>query len=390
MMDTPSSRLDRCAGLLRRLVSVDTQNPPGNEQAMAELLLRLMDPPKENYALIPCGPGRCSLLVTLPGRRRDKTVVLAGHMDTVPAGDPARWSDPPLAGVRHDSKMSGRGAVDMKGGLCAMIMLYLGYHTSGSPPPCTLRFLFTADEESDGAGIRAACESGLLDDSSFLLVCEPTANRAGLCEMGTLWYRFSVHGRSCHASMCHNGINALECGMALTRRILARFDSLPPHPLLGKACAAVTRAKGGVKINIVPDFAEFEMDLRTVPIHGGTLIETENFVFRAIQRLTAEVPGLSLKAECLTRRPELEASLSHPGVQCLMRAMETLDMDPAPAGVRFFTDASIAVPMLHVPFAICGPGDPQQCHTANETADLPQIPQTADLYERFLDRYSQA
>lgn len=389
-MDIPSSRLDRCAGLLRQLLSADTQNPPGNEQVMAERLLRLMDPPKENYTLIPCSPGRCSLLVTLPGRRREKTVVLAGHMDTVPAGDPARWRDPPLAGVRHGAKMTGRGAVDMKGGLCAMVMLYLGYRTSGSPPPCTLRFLFTADEESGGAGMRAACESGLLDDTAFLLICEPTTNRAGLCEMGALWYRFSVHGRSCHASMCRSGVNALEYGMELARRILARFDSLPPHPLLGRACAAVTRAKGGIKINIVPDFVEFEMDLRTVPVHGGTLAEAEDFVFCAMRQLEAEVPGLSFKAECLTRRPELEASPAHPGVQCLMRAMETLEMDPAPAGVCFFTDASIAVPMLHVPFAICGPGDPQQCHTVNETADLPQIPQAADLYERFLDQYSQA
>ena len=62
-------------------------------------------------------------------------------------------------------------------------------------------------------------------------------------------------------------------------------------------------------------------------------------------------------------------------------------MNPAPVGVRFFTDASIAVPGMALPFAICGPGDPQQCHTANETTDLRQVQKAFALYRSFALQY---
>lgn len=368
--------------LLSALIGTDTQNPPGREEVLADTLLDWLAPYAPVCRKIPVAPGRCDLVLEIPGRDPRRILALAGHMDTVPAGDRQAWQTDPLIASRRENALTGRGSVDMKGGLCAMAMLYAWIRENGVTPPCTLRFLFTADEESGGLGIRAARDSGLLDDVAFLLVCEPTANRLGSCEMGTIWYRFSVSGRSCHASMAADGVNALEYSVLLADAIRRYFQALPEHTLLGAACASITMLQGGVKTNIIPRLAEMEMDLRTVPVSGADHRTIHGWVDAQIAALTARVPGLAIQREITNDRPALQTTAD--SVTGLQNAMRSLGMNPAPVGVRFFTDASLAVPGLDLPFAICGPGDPQQCHTANETADLRQIQQAFALYRAFV------
>ena len=377
--------LTQCARLLTALIAADTQNPPGNEEALADTILAWLKPYAPACRKIPVAAGRSSLVLEIPGQDPGRVLALAGHMDTVPAGDRRAWYIDPLTACIQGHALTGRGAVDMKGGLCAMLLLYVWLRENAVTPPCTLRFLFTADEESGGLGIRAVREVGLLDDVGFLLVCEPTANRLGTCEMGTLWYKITVSGRSCHASMAENGVNALEYSMLLAEKIRGYFTALPSHPLLGTACARVTRLQGGIKTNIIPDCAVMEMDLRTVPVPGARHETIDSWVGDQIQSLTARVPGLSIRLEKINDRPALQTATGK--LTGLQSVMQSLQMNPAPVGVRFFTDASIAVPGMALPFAICGPGDPQQCHTANETTDLRQVQKAFALYRSFALQY---
>ena len=178
--------------------------------------------------------------------------------------------------------------------------------------------------------------------------------------------------------MAAEGVNALEYCQLLADKIRGYFQALPKHPLLGSACASVTLLRGGVKTNIIPNRAEMEMDLRTVPVRGADHETINAWICDRIAMLTSQTEGLAIRMEKTNDRPALQTTAY--ALAGLQTAMQSLGMNPTPVGVRFFTDASLAVPGLDLPFAICGPGDPQQCHTANETTDLLQIRFPRRLY----------
>jgi len=77
-------------------------------------------------------------------------LMFAGHTDVVPPGDEKMWHHPPFAGEVADSKLYGRGAVDMKGGIACFVAATLDYlaANNGRPKRGSISLLITGDEES--------------------------------------------------------------------------------------------------------------------------------------------------------------------------------------------------------------------------------------------------
>src|ERR1700759_3502525 len=73
-------------------------------------------------------------------------LVFAGHSDVVPPGDEGRWRYPPFGGEIVDGFVYGRGAVDMKGGIAAMLSATARY-VAANPPKGSIAFIITGDEE---------------------------------------------------------------------------------------------------------------------------------------------------------------------------------------------------------------------------------------------------
>ena len=110
---SPSVYEDLSVDLIRRYLQVDTTNPPGNELKAALFLKEALEREGIPVVVDEFAPGRANLLATLKGTGAKRPLVLANHMDVVPA-DPARWSVPPFSGVIKDGSIYGRGAEDMK------------------------------------------------------------------------------------------------------------------------------------------------------------------------------------------------------------------------------------------------------------------------------------
>jgi acetylornithine deacetylase len=185
---------DRIIGLAQDLVRIPSENhPPHGAEAEAQAFLaetlRRAGLPAELYdiATVPgleehplrysgvdCR-GRPNVALRIPGRRpaSGRSLILSGHMDTVPAGDATQWTEAPVSGSRRDGRLYGRGAYDMKSGVAAnaavAMMLYdLGLELDGD-----LTIESVVDEEFAGGHgtIAARLHSGGAD---AVLLPEPS------------------------------------------------------------------------------------------------------------------------------------------------------------------------------------------------------------------------
>ena len=74
-----------CLGFLRRLISFNTVNPPGNERCAAQYIAKMLSGFGLACELLPVAPCRDDIIVTVPGE--GQPVILSGHLDVVPEGD---------------------------------------------------------------------------------------------------------------------------------------------------------------------------------------------------------------------------------------------------------------------------------------------------------------
>ena len=159
--------------LLAELIAARSPNPPGDERAVAAVIenaaARLGLPPPRRHAP---HPGRPNLLFEIgSGAPR---LLLAAHMDTVPAGDLGSWDTEPFElNVRGD-RLAGLGTADMKGAIAAMLHAAadLGSDTDLRG---TLVLAFTADEENGSLqGMEWLCRNGMIDTDAAVMA-EPAS-----------------------------------------------------------------------------------------------------------------------------------------------------------------------------------------------------------------------
>jgi succinyl-diaminopimelate desuccinylase len=356
--------------LALELIRLDTVNPPGNEGVVADLLGRRLSAAGFELAVHEHAPGRPNLIARLTGTDVARPALcMTGHMDTVPLGG-APWSAEPF-GALTDGRVYGRGASDMKGGVAAIVVAAervaaLGRGEAG------LELVLTAAEETGCAGARfLAGEPGLLGRVGAVLVAEPTGGVPHVGHKGVLFTRASTEGVSAHGSAPQLGRNAIY---PLARAVAAlaelRLDAAP-DPVLGEPTLNVGTIHGGTGINLVPDRAEAQIDVRTVP------------------GLTGEAVLAQLAAACgpeVTLEPwiDLAPVLSDPADPW----MRTVLGGAQPRGVSYFTDAAALTPAYgNPPTVIWGPGEADQAHQTDEWAEAAKIDAAADGYFEVARRW---
>jgi acetylornithine deacetylase/succinyl-diaminopimelate desuccinylase-like protein len=265
-------------------------------------------------------PGRGSLLASIRGN--DPTapsVTFMGHIDVVAVTEPDRWQHDPFGGELHDEMIWGRGAVDMLDVTATMASAFLKLIEEGFTPRGTLNLLAVADEEALGThGAEFLCtEHADLVGTDIVLTefggmrmpfTQTPVVPVAVGEKGTYWCTIKMKGTPGHASMPLRTDNALVKAAEVVRRLAAyapdptlhetwrnfvasanlgeeveailtdgprleAFLAEAPLPVarLFHACTHTTFAptimKAGVKTNIIPDSAEIQVDVRTLPGH---------------------------------------------------------------------------------------------------------------------------
>jgi len=279
---------------------------------------------------------------------RERRVLLAGHLDTVP---PAEGNDEPYL---EGSTLYGLGAADMKGGLAVFL------HLAGtlSEPAEDITWCFYAGEEVarefNGLGHLWEQRPDLLAADAAILG-EPTGGLVEAGCQGTLRIRVRLAGQRAHTARPHTGSNAIH-RLAPLLAAVAGFEVRRPV-IDGCEYAEqlqVVSVEGGVAANVVPDEAVMVVNHRFAP--DRTVEQAES----AVRELLAPHLEPGDHWELVEASPGAPPSLDHPVLAALVKATGV----PPQAKVGWTDVASF---WQHgVPAANFGPADPLLSHTPGE------------------------
>ena len=363
--------------LTRELVSMDTTLHDGNERAALECIAAKLEPFGFSCSMIGYDPddaGKANLVAQLNPSSTRPELCLCGHIDTVPFGS-APWEEDPLAATMKDGRLAGRGSVDMKGGLAAMICAALAI--SGQTGGRNLILHIYGSEEVGMRGSRhlSAKRPDMMGTVGAVLIGEPTGNHLQVGHKGILWIRCVARGVTAHAAMPEKGKNALLKLLPAAVN-LALYVPDACHEYLGASTAVLATLHAGLNTNSVPDKAEMTLDVRTVAGQDTAA------VIQTVTRLAGDEVEVFVDVEVppLWTDPELPWCGR---VRDIVKGVTGVEADVETA--RFATDgANMRAALPDAPILILGPGDPRMAHSTNECVPLTALRQAQALYEAIL------
>ena len=369
--------------LAATLVRIESENPPGNERACAEYVFDWFDHHGIDATLV-SDPDPDRPQVGARVGSGSPILVLNGHLDVVPAGDPDEWTDGPYDGVVRDGRLYGRGSVDMKTGVAlAMLASHrLRPEIEDGSLDGSLVVHAAMGEETADPGTKALLEAGF--DGDFGVVLEPTRCRVATSAKGLAWYEIGWPGRSGHASRPDEAQNpidrlplVLEALVAYDERLRERRDDL-----CGRAYATVTQTIAGAATNraVIPDRVSITLDRRVLP--GETIAAVDDEIRALVADLDREHA-----LDATWRRDETYASaeipVDHPLAEVFRNhSAAVADVPPEPYGIEASTDVRNFVNDADVPAITWGPGSLEQAHTVDEYVDLDAADRGLAILER--------
>jgi succinyl-diaminopimelate desuccinylase len=287
-------------------------------------------------------------------------VVIAGHLDTVPANDnlPARTEDGVLWGL---------GSCDMKGGVA--ISLRLAAVSASARRDVTFVWYEGEEIERDFNGLRriAQTQPGLLA-GDFAILMEPTNGQVEAGCQGTLRVEVISRGVRSHSARSWMGENAIHAAGA----IIERLQTYSPREvdidgLTYREGLNAVGISGGVAGNVIPDEATVVVNFRFAPDRSEpeALAHMQDvfsgFEVRVVDSAPGALPGLHL--------PAAAAFVRDIGV---------------PVAPKFgWTDVA-QFSELDIPAVNFGPGDPNLAHRADERVEIAQLESVDSAMRQWL------
>lgn len=306
--------LDRTAddrvALLKALVEVPSDNPPGDCAAHAERTAALLG--ELGFAVeshvVPQALCEASGMVSATNlivRRRfgdGPVIALNAHGDVVAPG--SGWTHDPYAGEIEDGWLYGRGAAVSKSDIATYAYALKALEAVEHPLGGTIELHITYDEEVGGEiGPRLLLAENLSKPDYAL--CAGFSYSVVEAHNGCLHLEVTVTGRSAHAAKPETGHDALEAANALLSTLYAHRSTLSATvsdtPGIGSPNLNVGLIEGGINTNVVPDKVTFRIDRRMIPEECPETVEAglRQIILAAADGLvgiTAEVDRIMLAA----------------------------------------------------------------------------------------------
>lgn len=392
------------------LIRFQTISPPSNTAECAEYVKSYFEGAGLEVSLHAREKGKVNVHARLSGGR-GKRIVWLGHLDVVPAGMQEKWIHDPFSGVLEGDKVYGRGSSDMKGSCAAAMIAAKVLSDVESESRATVDFWFTCDEEVGSPnGTRWLISKGLIRGDVCLigdsLSREPA--REPYVDVGCRGYirlRLKAFGRTAHGSMPFYGDNAIDKLLRAIERVreignyklslpaeLSEPIRLSIEYLLSRGeltesqknmierafdypTVSLTMISGGIKVNVIPDYAEASFDIRVSP---GTSPEA---LTERIQNLLDDYRAMGVEAEIIGLEGGYYERWDSEFALGLRRAVEIVTgIQPKPKILLGATDAVPVKRALGIPCLGFGAGIEELAHAPNEYVTVDGLLSAAKVY----------
>ncbi|MDO8599665.1 MAG: M20/M25/M40 family metallo-hydrolase [bacterium] len=312
-------------------------------------------------------------------------LLLVAHLDTKPPG--TTWVHRPL-GEREGERFYGRGAVDPCGGIAALLAALAATGTTRG-----VGVLLYCDEVYEFHGMRAfLAQAGGRMRPSFILSMQPTQLRIWNGCRGVGEFHPIVRGKSAFAATPEAGQSALSAFIGGIHT-LQTFVDAHIDPAFGRmrcnvAACRCGQSRGrhdgrevlGEERNIIPDYAEGVIEVRTFPgvDVDACIAEFERGVVSAGGRLEAAMKRLDFSGF------HVPPEQLRPFTDAVTAVLGTATVEPLDS--HGYSDVQLLHGQFKVPCVMFGPSGGNY-HAADEYVDLESLGRVQAVLERFLQQY---
>jgi acetylornithine deacetylase len=318
-------------------------------------------------------------------------IVLSGHTDVVPVEGQA-WSSDPFRLTARGGNLFGRGTADMKGFIaCCLRAAEMAAARRLHTP---IHLAFSYDEEIGCVGVRRLLD--ILKDAPvkprLCIVGEPTLMQAVTAHKGKLGFRAIAHGLEAHSSLAPIGVNAIYMAADLIGAIRAIQSEIAEKGVrdgdyeVAYTTLHVGKIIGGEVMNIVPNRASFDFEIRYLP-------EEDQHAIVARIKAAAEKIATGYRAVFERARFEFIDLQSYPAMNTpvdseAVKFVHSLTGGNSTGKITFGTEGGLFQQALGTPAVVCGPGNIAVAHKPDEHVSEAQMAQCDRMLERLVEKLS--
>jgi len=320
--------------------------------------------------------GRPNVRAVMKGDGSGKSVIMNAHVDVVPPSD---GHDRPFDPYIKDGMLYGRGAIDDKGMVAVMWMLFKAMRTLGIKPKGDIILHIVIEEETGGNGTLALVRRG--EDADCCLNLEGCGlGRIFTSIRGALWFTLTCHGRAGHSGSAQTTVSALKTAIEAMRILEDYHDDLLERdrhndPLFDEIPDPMPLTFGSMISGDWPAMAPQKAEVKGVL---GILDTSKETVMREI-RERLESKG----SDWLRDNYELTFEYRHdtsrvdpelPFVNVLKESFRDIGIEPEIAGLPASSDAWFYTNLVDIPTVLTGPGGIGTAHTDHECIVINELP----------------
>lgn len=370
---------------LQNLVKINSVNPrldPGakGEEQIGHYIAGVLNDFNIEPEVDLLEPGRVNVTAVISGTGNGSSLMINAHTDTVGVQN----MDGPFSAAISDGKLFGRGAMDMKGSIAAMLTMVKAIVENKIELKGDLVITFVADEEYGSIGTENVLRKYKTDAA---IVTEPTGLDICLAHKGFGLYEFITRGKAVHGSNPEEGIDAnrhMGWIIEALNKLSEKLNETTAHPLLGKPSLHIPVINGGSEPFTYAATCKLILERRILP--GETPDQIFSQLKDILDKLSKQNSTFKAEVKQLLWRDPLETDKNNKLVASLFEsAKEVIAKEPNFIGHQWWEDSGL-INNAGIDTVIIGPKG-EGLHTDEEWVDIQSVVDLANILLNVTLRY---